>query len=177
MQPAASNGWATAGLIFGILPTPLLGIIFSIIGLVRAAKVRVGKGRSWVGLILSVLWMIGSIVLVIALAASPAVKKAVQRADPGCVQFESTDANAFTSKIQADAGDPTKLQADLQDMQNQIKSSADKAVNPTAKAAMQKFSSDFQELLDDLNSGTVPSADLQTRLSTDGAAVDTACGH
>ena len=40
---------------------------------------------------------------------------------------------------------------------------------------MRSAATDFKELLDDLNSGTAPSADLQTRLATDGDAVDTDC--
>src|SRR5580765_8224706 len=79
-----TNGFATAGLILGILPTGPIGLIFSILGINRAGKIGgVGKGRAWVGLILSILWMGGYVALGVAVAGD--VKK---RLDPACISAE-----------------------------------------------------------------------------------------
>jgi hypothetical protein len=171
----ATNGLATAGLILGILPTGLIGLIFSILGLSRAGKVGVGKGKAMTGLILSILWMVGGVVGIVAIAGSDTVKHAVQAADPGCVAFEGqTD---LAAKFGADASDPTKLAADIDAIVAELQADEGKTNNSAVKAAMVKFQGDLTELKTDLTTQTVPSADLQTRLSTDGTAIDTACGH
>lgn len=53
------NGWATAGLIFGLLPTPLLGFVFSIVGIATSDERRHSNhGYAVYGLILSIVWTI-----------------------------------------------------------------------------------------------------------------------
>jgi hypothetical protein len=54
------DGWSVAGLIFGILPTVVLGAVFSIIGLIRT-RVRQRRGRTLAvtGLVLSMVWLVG----------------------------------------------------------------------------------------------------------------------
>ncbi len=56
-MPKGSNGMAVAGLVCAFL-IPLLGLIFSIIGLKRSAQQRAGKGLSIAGIIVSVVMMI-----------------------------------------------------------------------------------------------------------------------
>ena len=167
-----TNGFATAGLILGILPTGLIGLIFSILGLNRAGKVGgVGKTKALVGLILSILWMIGGTVGIIALGGD-----VVKRLDPACISAEGYG-STLESKMNADSGNVDALKKDLQDAVTELNTDAGKTSNATTKAAIQKFAGDIQELLDDLNNGTAPSEDLTTRLTTDGNAVDTACGR
>jgi hypothetical protein len=171
-QMPQTNGFATAGLILGILPTGLIGLIFSILGLNRAGKVGgVGRTKSWIGLILSILWMAGGIALGVAVAGD--VKK---RLDPACISAEGYF-STLEDKMNADQSNPDAVKKDLQDAVTQLNTDAGKTSNAATKAAILKLSGDVQELLSDIDSGTIPSDDLQTRLTTDGNAVDTACGR
>src|SRR5690606_34402192 len=53
------NGWGTAGLIFGILPTPLFGFVFSLVGLITNDPRRHSNtGSAAVGFVLSIVWFI-----------------------------------------------------------------------------------------------------------------------
>ena len=63
-QPPAGeprlDGWSVAGLICGILPTVVLGLVFSVVGLVRTANpLRRGRALAMIGLVLSLLWVAG----------------------------------------------------------------------------------------------------------------------
>jgi hypothetical protein len=54
------DGWSVAGLVCGILPTVVLGVAFSIVGLVRTGqRQRRGRVLAVVGLLLSLLWLAG----------------------------------------------------------------------------------------------------------------------
>lgn len=61
-----SNGFAVAGLILAFF-SPLLGLIFSIIGLTKAREYNSGKGLAIAGIVISVLSFIISIALTIAI--------------------------------------------------------------------------------------------------------------
>lgn len=168
----AKNGFATAGLILGILPTGIFGVVFSILGLVRAPKVGgIGRVKSWIGLVLSILWIAGSIALVSA--AGKEVSKAL---NPGCISAEA-DATIWESNMEADSTDPEALQGDLQTAINELNADAGKSTNSAATTAIKKLSADIQQLLGDLKSGTVPSDAFTTQMDADGSAIDTACGH
>jgi len=69
-QPAGTNGWAVASLIFGIIGGVLLSVIFGIVALVQIPKRgQKGKGLAVAGLVLSALWVVGlAAVVAIALA-------------------------------------------------------------------------------------------------------------
>lgn len=57
--PPALDGCSVAGLVFGILPTVPLGLIFGITGIVRTAhRARRGRPLAVTGLLLSVLWLV-----------------------------------------------------------------------------------------------------------------------
>jgi hypothetical protein len=167
-QPG-SNGLATAGLILGILPTGIIGLIFSILGLVRAPKVGgVGRTRAWVGLVLSALWIVGG-GLFIGLAGTSAVKQ-VQT----CNQTEKSFV-ALGTKIENDADNQTAEIADLNQAASLLNSGAAKVSDAKSASDMRKAAADFTELANDIKNGTAPSADLQSRLTTDGNAVDADC--
>jgi hypothetical protein len=165
-----SNGFATAGLILGILPTGIIGLVFSILGLVRAPKVGgTGKTRSWVGLVLSVLWIIAGVAIGVS-AGTTAVKHTVT-----CNQAE-TRINTLGDKAQADANNPAAYKKDVQAIIDELNSSASKVSDKKSAADMKKTAADFQEVLNDINSSTQPPADLLSRLSADASAVDADCG-
>jgi hypothetical protein len=162
---------AVAGLVFGILPTPLFGLIFSIIGLVKSkAAGGVGRTMAIIGLVLSLLWAGGATAIIVAVA--PHVAKAT---DPGCIAAESASTD-ISSKINADAGNPTALKADLQNAVTTLNNAAAKAKNAQARQAITAMANDFQQLLSAMDTGNLP-PDFDSRITADGAAVDTACGR
>lgn len=64
--PGAENPGKTLGIVGLILSilgcTALIGIVVSIIGLVKSRKAGMGNGVAWAGIIIGVLWLIGGIV-------------------------------------------------------------------------------------------------------------------
>jgi hypothetical protein len=162
------NGWAVASLIFGIIGGFVFGIIFGIIGLVRAGKVG-GKGRamSWIGIILSVLWLvgIGSLVFV-------AISKV---ANPGCTAAVNVVTDT-SDKMSAAGSDPTTFKTELQRAIDGLGDAANQSTNSDATAAINKLKGDYQDLLTAVNTGNIPD-DLLNRITTDASAVDTACGR
>ena len=167
-----TNGMATAGLVLGILPTGIIGLIFSILGLNRAKQLGgLGRTKALVGLILSIIWIIASIPVGIAVANNVS-----KRLDPACVSAEGYG-QTIQDKVQADQNNPDAIKQDLQDAVTHLRSDATKTSNAATAAAINKLADDFQELLTDINNGTAPAADLIDRLGADGTAVDTACGR
>jgi hypothetical protein len=160
------NGFAVAALVFGLFGG-LLGLIFGIIGLVKASKVGKGKVMSWVGIVLSLLWIAPAVYLVPIL---------IKASDAGCIAEKSTMTTYDDSKLNADQNDPAALKADLQALTTQLAAASAKSGNAAAKSAMSTLSDDLQQLLTAVNSGTVPSADLQTKINDDAKKVDSACG-
>lgn len=59
-----TNGWAIAGLVCSLLVSWVLGIIFGILGWVKAEKTGVGKGMSIASIIISIVMMIISIAMI-----------------------------------------------------------------------------------------------------------------
>ena len=66
--PKTTSGWAIAALVFGIIGGVLLSVIFGIVALNKTKDGRQGgRGMAIAGLVLSGLWVIGGVVLVVAL--------------------------------------------------------------------------------------------------------------
>ena len=170
-EPAKrTNGFAVASLIFGILPTVVLGIIFGIVGLVRSKTVGSGKVMSWIGIVLSVLWAV-PFAIVIGIGASH-VSKAI---DPGCTAARTT-LTGMDQKIANDANNADAFKADLQTTISAMKDAAAKTKSDKARTAMTNTAADFQALLDSLNSGTQLDAAFQAKLDADANSVDKECG-
>jgi hypothetical protein len=165
------NGFAVAALILGILPTGVIGIIFGILGLVRASKVG-GKGRamSWIGIVLSVLWIVGASTAVVLVAST-----VVKSANPACVSAVQVagDSSAFDSV----GNNPDAFEAQLRSTVVGLNSAAAVSTNSEATTAIKALAKDYQDLLDAVTNGQEPSGTLIDRLTEDAAAVDRACGH
>lgn len=175
VQPQApqqgSNGFAIAGLIFGIIGGWVLGLIFGILGLKKAKKVNKGKGMSIAAIVLSVLWIVPSVLVVIAIT-----DQVGKLTNPGCVSAEAA-ADSFSTKMTADQNNPDAIKADVQTIVKEMDDAAAKSNDDEATAAIKTFSADLKEFLSAIETGQAPAADLLTRIETDGAAVDTACGR
>ncbi len=162
-----SNGLSIAALILGILPTGIIGLVVGIIAVVKS-KTGAGKAMAWIGTVLSVLWTIGWIAF--AVNVGNHVSKAL---DPGCVAVES---QASEWQNIGGTSDPAALKADLQKIVDQVKADEAKTKRSEVKAALEKFRGDVEELQKGLDTGNI-SPDLVSRMTTDGNAVDTACGR
>ncbi len=175
-QPPAqkgSNGLAVAALILGILPTGLIGLIVGILAIVKAAKTGAGKAMAWIGTILSILWIAGLTLILVAVMSSDTVQTAVKRMDPGCVSFESQ--SALANRMQNET-DPAAMKKDIQQVLTELKADQAKTKSADVRSAMAALQKDFEDLQTAMETGNVPS-DLIDRLGTDGTAVDTACGQ
>ncbi|MCX4744795.1 hypothetical protein OG455_04545 [Kitasatospora sp. NBC_01287] len=169
-QPTGSNGFAIAGLILAFFFSPL-GLIFSIVGLVKSKSAGKGKVASIIGLIVSLLSIAAAIAVFVLIGS-----KVVKAIDPGCTSATST-VSTYSDKMTADASNPDALKTDFKDATDQLNAAAAKAGNASAKNAISALAADYQQLYTDVNTGTAPSDDLQSKLETDGNNVDTACGH
>ena len=182
------NGFSIAGFILCF--TVVLGVIFSILGLVRSGKVG-GKGRGLAigGLVLSLLFGGGYAAGLVAVSKSPAL-------DPGCTSaesyFNSMDSKLLTdesnlTKDQSDAtaaqADLTTFTADLQNVKNELDGALAKAQHQSVKDKIQAADTDVATMLTGLQaalSGDVTkmtaAEDAANRLEGDGTAIDNLCG-
>lgn len=177
------NGFAIAGLILSILP--LLGIIFSILGLTRAPRVGgKGRGMSIAGLILSVAFIAGYAAIGVAASNSTAL-------DPGCRSAEDSF-NSQLSTLQADEnqlesnpGDTTAMNTFITEVQN-LKTSLDnaegQAQHDSVKQKIKAMDDDMTTVLTGLQAiqkGDTSQLDAFSaaagRLESDGNAVDDIC--
>jgi hypothetical protein len=165
-QAQGGNGFAVASLIFGIIGGSLFGLIFGFIGLSRAAKVGKGKALSWVGIVLSTLWLIGQIA-----GGTYLVTHLSKASDPGCVAAKSLLLDEQKMNISGADG----LTA-LQNIVDELNSAAGKAHDGAAHDAIKALADDFQSLIDSAKKGEAPNSDVLTKVEADGNAIDAACG-
>jgi Domain of unknown function (DUF4190) len=159
------NPLAIWALVLGILPTSIIGIVVSIIALVKSKALGgAGKKLAIAGLILSVLWTVGWVAVIVS-----AGKDVVS-----CSQVESRSQTLAAQLESDETSHPEKVQADLQSIVDELNDGA-KGADSQTKADIHKFTADFQELASDLKNGTTPAPDLISRLTTDGNAVDKDC--
>ena len=181
------NGFAVAGVCLSILP--LLGLIFSIIGLVKSgARGGAGKVLSIIGIVLSLVFAGVGFAISSSISGSTA-------ADPGCIAAES-NSRALMSKMTADdnsitkdtnnqtaeKADLAKLDRDLQAFETDLNSAAAKATHPSVKAKVGKMSSDLNGMLTALKAvenGNLSQASAVdsygSKLGADGDAIDQIC--
>jgi PHD/YefM family antitoxin component YafN of YafNO toxin-antitoxin module len=186
------NGFAVAGLILAIF-VPLLGLIFSIIGLVTSrARAGAGKALSIVGIVLSVVVGAGATIVVVELASNVVHSTA---ADPGCISAENdarqmgTTINADGTAITRDENNPSavltdlrKFQTDMQTLQGHLSSAQAQAQHQSVRAQIAALTSDIKTLNSSLqaveNGDTSQVSQLSTaatKLQTDGDALDSTC--
>lgn len=186
--PKRGNGFAVAGIILAIF-APLLGLIFSIIGLTKA-KARAGAGRtlSIVGIVVSVIVMAGGVAAVVVLAKSTA-------ADPGCVSAESA-ARQMSNTLNADGTAMTRdqnngpaLRTDLQHFLNDMRALQARFTAAEAQAQHQSVKTQIAAVTGDMSTfisslqavgqgDTSQVTQMETagnKLQNDGNALDSTC--
>jgi peptidoglycan hydrolase CwlO-like protein len=187
-----SNGFAVAGIILAIF-APLLGLIFSIIGLAKSnARGGAGKALSIVGIVLSLVVGAAATIVVVEVATSVAHSPA---ADPGCISAEhdatqmSGTLTADGAAITRDANNPAAVrtdlqnfQTDMQSLQGQLSSAQGEAQHQSVKARIAALTSDISTLsasLQAIEGGNISQASqlnaIASKLQSDGDALDSAC--
>jgi hypothetical protein len=186
------NGFAVAGIILAIF-VPILGLIFSIIGLVTSkARAGAGKTLSIVGIVVSIVVGAGASVAVALAIHSVAQSPA---ADPGCISAErnarqvASTLNADDAALTKDENNPAAVRADLQkflsDMQSvqgPLSSAEDQAQHQLVKTRIAALTSDisaFDSAMQAIENGDTSQASqanaLATKLQHDGDALDSTC--
>lgn len=185
-----SNGLAIAGFVLAFLFSPL-GLILSIIGLVRSGKLGgAGKKFALSGVILSIVFCALSIFLIAKVSGSTAE-------DPGCTTAESSltalepqmtsvetqlSADESSSDVAAVKTDLNSMVTYLQTAQGDLSHSGTVAVHPQVKTEITAVSNDLTTLVsafhaisagDDSQLSAMTTA--ATQLQTDGTALDTLC--
>jgi len=181
------NGFAVAGFVLSLLP--LLGLIFSILGLVRAGKVGGKfKGLAIAGIVLSVVIGGGYTAIAVAVSNSTAL-------DPGCTSAESSFSSMLgklqtdESKLNSDSSNASAMQADLttftadiQSVKTSLDSSMTQAQHQSVKDKIQAMDTDLNTVLTGLkaieNGDTSNLAEFKAaagRLQSDGDALDSVC--
>ena len=182
------NGFAVAAIILAILLWPL-GLIFSIIGLVKS------RSRAGAGKVLSIVALVVSIIVgALSITGAVLISKSTA-ADPGCISAE-LEAHQVVSKMQSDTqamtrdknnstaekADLAKFTGDLQSFVTQLNAAKAEAVHQSVKDRIGKMSSDLNGMatamralergdLSQVNAGNT----YANRLGGDGDAIDQVC--
>jgi hypothetical protein len=186
------NGFAVAGIILAIF-APLLGLIFSIIGLAKSgARAGAGRALSIVGIVLSVVVGTGGTIAVLTLVHHVANSTA---ADPGCISAEADAIHmgktitADGAAINRDASNPSAVQTDLQkfvtdmhSLQGSLSSAQAEATHQSVKTQIAALTSDINTLNTSLQAiarGDTSQANAMiaaaNKLQSDGNTLDSTC--
>jgi hypothetical protein len=186
------NGFAVAGISLAIVP--ILGLIFSIIGLAKSGARGAGKALSIVGIIVSLVVTAGVGVVLYKVATNVAHSTAL---DPGCISAEN-DARQMSTTITADGAaisrdeksnnasavltDLHKFVTDMQSLQTRLSSAQAQAQHQSVKTQIAALSTDIQTLdssLQGLESGNTSDASVlattATKLESDANTLDSTC--
>jgi hypothetical protein len=182
------NGFAVAGIVLAVLVWPL-GLIFSIIGLVKSkARYGAGKALSIVGIVVSLVVGAAVIGLVVVAANSTA-------ADPACISAESdfssmlSTFNADDNAMSRDASNTTAERADIrhfitntQTLHSELSTAQAEAQHQSVAAKIGTMNSDLAAVTSGLqavlrgNSSQISQLDTAAgKLQGDGTAVDSLC--
>jgi hypothetical protein len=170
--PAGTNAYARPALIFGILPLPPVGLVLGTLGVIRAGRTGAGKAMSWIGIALSVLWIIAGAVAFAVWPAAGTPTPTATGPDAGCYAVE-TNLPAKSSELEAAKDEASRTTA-IQSLIDELKADEQKTKIPAARTAMENFRHDLESLQAGLQSGNVDPT-IVAKLTDDGAAVDTAC--
>jgi hypothetical protein len=166
-----TNGLAIAGLILAFLIAPV-GFILSIIALIQTRKrQQKGRGLAIAGVIVSVLSMLASIAIVVAIFATVG-KNVATVADPGCVAGKEAITKAASAPTSTD---PEATKAQLQTAIDELNAAATKAEHDNVRQAMKALADDYSAIVRAINTGTVPPSDLMDKVQTDANKIDELC--
>ncbi len=183
------NDFALAGIILAVL-VPILGLIFSVIGLTKSkARAGAGKTLSIVGIVVSLLVGSGATVLAVTIVSR------VSAEDPGCITAESSllhmDNRLIADRAAAsqDQNNPSAEQTDRQHMLTDMQSLQRQLTTAIPQVKHQSVKAELQAMISDINTYTsgfqaAENGDTSKinqvtnaayNLQSDGHALDTTC--
>lgn len=173
-QPAAprgTSGVAVAGLVLSVLFFPL-GFLLSLIALLLTGKGgKKGRGLAVTGLLISLV-VGGGVGFVYNKYIKDNLKNISTLTDPGCDKGKDVILAGPTIN---DSTDPAAVKTNLQTIITGLDAAAAASKNADVKAAITALSKDYGQLVTALTKGTVPPADLITRVEADGNRIDELC--
>jgi hypothetical protein len=148
------NAFAYAGIILAVF-FPILGLIFSVIGLTKSkARAGVGKTVSIVGIVVSLLVGSGATVLAVAIVSHLSAE------DPGCITAESDllhmDNRLIADKaaISQDQNNPSAKQTDTQHILTDMQSLQRQLTTAVPRATHQSVKAELLAMISDINTYT-----------------------
>jgi hypothetical protein len=163
--PAPKRGNAPAILSIVLFFLPVIGLVLSIIGLVRAGR-RGRRAAAIIGLILAILVNLFTAFSIVAVNLT----NLNTASDPGCRAVHTTLTNTT-----AERDDPATFKAGLQDTIDGLTAAAAKADHANVNAAILTMRDDYTGLLNDVNTGTQPSQSETDKASHDADQLDALC--
>lgn len=170
-EAAAGNRLATAALVAGIAGIAVLpGLILGVLGLRRARASGTGLLKSWLAIVLSLLWAAGIVVIAALGHGSPA--------DPGCSGYQASGrAAAARASAALSAGAPaSQLGPDLSQAARAVNSAAARARGVPVRNALSALTGDLQSAFAQVTAGRQVPAPLRTALNSDVTATVRLCG-
>jgi hypothetical protein len=152
-QPERRNGFAIAGIILAVF-FPILGLIFSIIGLTKS-KARAGAGKA-----LSIAGIVVSLIVGAAAGTVIAVVSTSTAADAGCISAEndarqmSNTLNADDAAMSRDANNSTAERTDIQHFLNDMQSLQRQWATAEAQASHQSVKTQIAAVISDMGTFT-----------------------
>jgi hypothetical protein len=166
------NGAATISLVAGIVGVTAIGILlgvgFGVLGLARSRRVHAGKARSWLGIVLSLLW---------AGAFAYMAPHVIKAADPGCTAYKEKVLPHYNQAIEDldTRATSNKTTSDLATAVAGLASAAAQAQNTQSRGALRTLASQLKKASNDQIEGQIPASVMLT-LNHDAVAADNACG-
>jgi hypothetical protein len=164
------NNFAVAGLVFGILPLPLFGIVFSILGIIRASTLKIGRTMSIIGLVLSLLWAGGGV------AAVFVTPHLIRANNAGCQVIARYDRDYPASKLTSDQAAGAPYVADLQAFRAALARAASLTHDADVHTAALTELADVELLLQYLGQQAQPDVATLAKQSSDDNVLHEACG-
>ena len=168
--PVARNPLATAGLVCGILPLPLFGLVFGLVGISRARRNGgYGRTRAIVGVVLALVWAVP-----LTIGGADVPRPAVPLPGPG-LQAAASATTQLDSSLKADTGDQRAIVVDLRLALDQYTAAAAKARHPQTATDIRAITADLRSLITLAQAGRAPGPALQQRFIADGNALKADC--
>jgi len=133
---------------------PLVGLVLSIIGMVKTAKGKArGRGLAIAALVLSILVTAGAGVFAAVVGSKPSVL------DPGCTNGKRA-VTEQSKQIMADKSDEAKVRADFQKLLDELTKAAGESKRDDVRTVVQAVHDDYAAII----TGTGDQAKLTTDL-------------
>jgi hypothetical protein len=169
-DPYPRNGFATAALVCGILPLPPLGMIFGVIGLLRARRRRgVGRVRALLGIVFAVLWSIP-----ILNGVASGWSHLSHRLDPACIGVV-VYTGQVEARVRGDGNDVHAIVVELTTAAAELRADAAKSNHPQTAADLRTAAGHIDKLRADVAAGRAPSSTLTAELTADVKTIQADC--